>query len=105
MRPSDIAARIKRLGLTQARLAEIAQLDPNTVGRALKAHTPETGGPFRSTMNRIETAVTARELDLMRVLVRAYPQEANAALCPECPAAQGDGAAPQPAASVRSALA
>lgn len=82
----DLAARRKRLNLSQRQLATLANLDQNTVGRALKFKGDHAGGPWRTTFLALEMAITAAELDMLRHLAALHPDQvielSTVALCP-----------------------
>ena len=97
MRPSDIAARAKRLCIPQSRLAVLAGLDKNTVGRALKHSDDAAGGPYRSTCLKLELAIASYERDTLAHLARLHPDKvielSTVALCGERQAAPARNAA------------
>ena len=60
----DAERRRKRLGLTRKRLAELAQVDENTLGRFLNSR----GSALTSTVGKIEKALRTEEARLLASL-------------------------------------
>lgn len=75
MRLEQITDRIARVRLPQKALADRAALDEDTVSRALTNKTD----PRNSTLEKIERALTAEEIDLRDHLLALHPVERSAA--------------------------
>lgn len=71
MRPEDLSKRCSRIRLPKSKVAERADLDENTVCRALGSKPKHS--PLTSTLREIEKVVVAEELELRDHLLELHP--------------------------------
>ena len=69
--PDQIKTRIERLGLSPSRLALLAGISHSTITRSILSGDSQGVG-FR-TLNKISTALVAREIELRDYLVALHP--------------------------------